>query len=84
MGMLRQQLFFFLVGCAVLHSPHGASAAPPPLGCCFNFHFDRGGGSPVGPLPPSPLTLRGRLKRSARAVQLFGRLAVLETHALRS
>ena len=26
---------------------------------------------------------RGRLKRSARAVQLFGRLAVLETHALR-
>ena len=27
--------------------------------------------------------LRGRLKRSARAVQLFGRLAVLETHTLR-
>ena len=27
--------------------------------------------------------LWGRLKRSARAVQLFGRLAVLETHALR-
>ena len=27
--------------------------------------------------------LRGRLKRSARTVQLFGRLAVLETHALR-
>ena len=26
---------------------------------------------------------RGRLKRSARAVQLFGRLAVLETHTLR-
>ena len=26
---------------------------------------------------------RGRLKRNARAVQLFGRLAVLETHALR-
>ena len=26
----------------------------------------------------------GSLKRSARAVQLFGRLAVLETHALRS
>ena len=26
----------------------------------------------------------GRLKRSARVVQLFGRLAVLETHALRS
>ena len=25
----------------------------------------------------------GRLKRSARAVQLFGRLAVLETHTLR-
>ena len=24
---------------------------------------------------------KGRLKRSARAVQLFGRLAVLETHA---
>ena len=29
------------------------------------------------------LELRGRLKRSARAVQLFGRLAVLETHTLR-
>ena len=28
-------------------------------------------------------TLWGRLKRSARAVQLFGRLAVLETHTLR-
>ena len=27
--------------------------------------------------------LGGRLKRSARAVQLFGRLAVLETHTLR-
>ena len=26
---------------------------------------------------------RGRLKRSARGVQLFGRLAVLETHTLR-
>ena len=29
------------------------------------------------------VNLRGRLKRSARAVQLFGRLAVLETHTLR-
>ena len=28
-------------------------------------------------------TIRGSLKRSARAVQLFGRLAVLETHTLR-
>ena len=28
-------------------------------------------------------TLRGSLKRSARAVQLFGHLAVLETHTLR-
>ena len=28
-------------------------------------------------------SVRGRLKRSARAVQLFGPLAVLETHALR-
>ena len=28
----------------------------------------------------SESVLRGRLKRSARAVQLFGRLAVLETH----
>ena len=27
--------------------------------------------------------VRGRLKRNARAGQLFGRLAVLETHALR-
>ena len=27
--------------------------------------------------------LGGSLKRSARAVQLFGRLAVLETHTLR-
>ena len=26
------------------------------------------------------MLLRGSLKRSARAVQLFGRLAVLETH----
>ena len=36
--------------------------------------------------PPNPriLGLWGRLKRSARAMQLFGRLAVLETHALRS
>ena len=31
--------------------------------------------------PPFPLW--GSLKRSARAVQLFGRLAVLETHTLR-
>ena len=31
----------------------------------------------------SNVVLRGRLKRSARAVQLFGRLAVLETHTLR-
>ena len=30
-------------------------------------------------IPP----LGGSLKRSARAVQLFGRLAVLETHTLR-
>ena len=29
------------------------------------------------------LLSRGRLKRSARAVQLFGRLAVLETHTFR-
>ena len=29
------------------------------------------------------ITTRGSLKRSARAVQLFGRLAVLETHTLR-
>ena len=29
------------------------------------------------------LSIRGRLTRSARAVQLFGRLAVLETHTLR-
>ena len=28
------------------------------------------------------LCLGGRLKRSARAVQLFGRLAVVETHTL--
>ena len=43
-------------------------------------------------LPPHPmkpkrvefgqLRLGGSLKRSARAVQLFGRLAVLETHTL--
>ena len=32
---------------------------------------------------PSFSSLRGSLKRSARAVQLFGRLAVLETHILR-
>ena len=29
------------------------------------------------------LELGGSLKRSARAVQLFGRLAVLDTHSLR-
>ena len=29
------------------------------------------------------VSLRGSLKRSARVVQLFGRLAVLETHTLR-
>ena len=29
------------------------------------------------------IRLRGRLERSARAVNLFGRLAVLETHTLR-
>ena len=36
-------------------------------------------------LAPSTWFVRqgGRLKRSARAVQLFGRLAVLETHTLR-
>ena len=32
---------------------------------------------------PRHVQLRGSLKRSARAVQLFGRLAVLETHTLR-
>ena len=31
----------------------------------------------------SSIALRGRLKRSARAVQLFRRLVVLETHTLR-
>ena len=31
----------------------------------------------------SIVTLWGSLKRNARAVQLFGRLAVLETHTLR-
>ena len=30
----------------------------------------------------SVMVQRGSLKRSARAVQLFGRLAVLETHTL--
>ena len=30
-----------------------------------------------------PQQMRGSLKRSARAVQLFGRLAVLDTHTLR-
>ena len=33
------------------------------------------------PLHPS-LVMRGRLKHSARAVQLFGRLAIVETHTL--
>ena len=33
--------------------------------------------------PISSPILGGRLKRSARAVQLFGRLAVLETHIFR-
>ena len=33
--------------------------------------------------PSSNWGYGGRLKRSARAVQLFGRLAVLETHTLR-
>ena len=32
---------------------------------------------------PTSVNVRGRLKRSARAVQLFGRLDVLETHTLR-
>ena len=41
-----------------------------PMRCC------------VAELAPH-FTLRGRLKRSARVVQLFGRLAVLETHTLR-
>ena len=31
---------------------------------------------------PGPWALRGRLKRSARAVQLFGLLTVVETHFL--
>ena len=37
----------------------------------------------IMPRCPCEVCLRGRLKRSARAVQLFGRLAVLETHTLR-
>ena len=40
----------------------------------------------LGPLASSLVKFLlswGRLKRSARAVQLFGRLAVLETHTLR-
>ena len=46
------------------------------------------GGTSVGHGPVRVLFLerdfvpRGRLKRSAGAVQLFGRLAVLETHTL--
>ena len=34
------------------------------------------------PVPYMSAFLGGRLKRSARAVQLFGRLAILETHTL--
>ena len=45
------------------------------------------GGPYSGPRKPTagqhPLNQRGSLKRSARAVQLFARLAVLETHTLR-
>ena len=37
----------------------------------------------VMPLCPIRTVHWGRLKRSARAVQLFGCLAILETHALR-
>ena len=36
-----------------------------------------------GERPMGTAICGGRLKRSARAVQLFGRLAVLETHTLR-
>ena len=36
------------------------------------------------PSPAEGRSFWGRLKRSARAVQLFGCLAVLEPHALRS
>ena len=38
---------------------------------------------PASPLGRGTVTPCGSLKRSARAVQLFGRLAVLETHTLR-
>ena len=62
-----------------------------------NFWARRGGGAVMGTvivlyyardhvrqtqLHQLTLGLWGSLKRSARAVQLFGRLAVLETHTL--
>ena len=66
-------------------------------GSFYQLSTTRGGGGPTPPTPPprtppllDPRTHHsferppwGGLKRSARAVQLFGRLAVLETHTLR-
>ena len=55
--------------------------------CAAQFHHVYSESSSSFALPFSgkagtPLGQRGSLKRSARAVQLFGRLAVLETHTL--
>ena len=47
-------------------------------GVCGGRLLDAGGGGVALPY----IALWGRLKRSAGAVQLFGRLAVLETHTL--
>ena len=75
--------------------PRASTSTPPPF--CPNTGFSKHG-DPAFPhfglfWGPSflrfqssrecSLYLWGSLKRSARAVQLFGRLAVLETHTLR-
>ena len=52
----------------------------PKLGinrCCWGTHC-----LPIPGEPVSACTSWGRVKRSARAVQLFGRVAVVETHTL--
>ena len=60
--------------------PHAGRPLPPTPQSRFMGPTRKRPGGPAGSHTPLG---RGSLKRSPRAVQLFGRLAVLETHTLR-
>ena len=74
---------FFLMRVGGRGSCGGARAAIPPLPPFNNKPWPgRGIWRPHKHMHTHAHFIRGRLKRSARAVQLFGRLAEVETHTL--